>query len=102
MASSTPYHLPLSSALDRNDMLASLLERLRDSQARLEAITPLLPPALRAAVRSGPVDEAAWVLLAANAAAAAKLRQLQPDLQAALAASGWAAPTIKIKVASSA
>jgi hypothetical protein len=38
------------------------------------------------------------VLLVGNAAAAAKVRQLLPALEAALKDRGWAGPAIKIKV----
>ena len=98
MASSTPFNLPLSTALGRSEPLAALLKRLRESQARFAAITPLLPETLRAAVSAGPLDDSAWVLLAANASAAAKLRQMVPALQAALLAAGWIGPDIKVKV----
>ena len=99
MASSAPFNLPLTTALARSEALAALLRRLRESQARFATITPLLPASLRAAVSAGPLDDNAWVLLAANASAAAKLRQMVPELQAAVLAAGWAGPAIKIKVA---
>ena len=105
MASSAPYpphHLPLSTALKHSEPLANLLKRVLESQARLALISPLLPAALRPFVSAGPLDDVAWVLLAANAAAAAKLRQLQPELQAALLAAGHDGPVIKIKVSASA
>ena len=98
MASSTPFNLPLSTALGRSEPLAALLTRLRESQARFAAVQQLLPESLRAAVSAGPLDDSAWVLLAANASAAAKLRQMVPALQAALLAAGWAGPDIKVKV----
>ena len=98
MASSTTFNTPLATALGRSEPLGALMKRLRESQARLAAITPLLPAALRAAVTAGPLDDHAWVLLAANASAAAKLRQMVPELQAVLLAAGWAGPAIKIKV----
>jgi hypothetical protein len=59
-----------------------------------------MPAALAAAVKPGPLDDSAWVLLAAHASAAAKLRQLVPELQAALEAAGWSGPAIKVKVSS--
>ena len=102
MASSTPFNLPLSTALGRSEPLSALLKRLRESQARFAAIKTLLPQTLHAAVSPGPLDDSAWVLLAANAAAAAKLRQLVPELQAALLAAGWAGPDIKVKVSAAA
>ena len=102
MASSTPFNLPLSTALGRSEPLSALLKRLRESQARFAVIKKLLPQTLHAAVSPGPLDDSAWVLLAANAAAAAKLRQLVPELQAALLAAGWAGPDIKVKVSAAA
>ena len=97
-----PFNLPLSTALGRSEALGALLKRLRESQARFAIITPLLPEALRAAVSAGTLDDSAWVLLAGNASAAAKLRQMVPELQAALQAAGWAGPAIKIKVSATA
>ena len=41
----------------------------------------------------------AWTLLAPHNAAAAKLRQLAPALQAALAAAGHPVSTLRVKVA---
>ena len=98
MATSGPYNLPLATALKHSEPLADLLKRLHLSQARLTLIAPLLPAALLPFISAGPLDEQAWVLLAANAAAAAKLRQLQPELEAALQAAGHTGPAIKIKV----
>jgi hypothetical protein len=98
MATSTPYNLPLAAALGQSAPLASLLQRLRESQARFDAVGDLLPAPLRAAVQPGPLDEQAWVLLAANAAAAAKLRQMVPALEEALRGRGWQGPAVKIKV----
>ena len=102
MASSSPYNLPLSAALGRSEPLTDLLKRLRESQARFAIIRPLLPETLASAASPGPLDDTAWVVLAANAAAAAKLRQCLPEMQAALQAAGWAGPPIKIKVSASA
>lgn len=53
---------------------------------------------MAAHVRAGPLDAEGWSLLAANPAVAAKLRQLQPRLDAALADSGWPALALRIKV----
>ncbi len=98
MASHTSFNQTLGAALGRSEPLAGLMQRLRESQARFAAIAGLLPPPLRAAVTPGPLDESAWVLLAANAAAAAKLRQMLPALQEALQAQGWQGPELKVKV----
>jgi lysophospholipase L1-like esterase len=98
VGTATPQQLRLAAALDSNETLGSLLQRLRASQARLSAILPLLPPTLKPHVRAGALDDSAWLLLADHAAAAAKLRQLAPALQAALADAGWPEPPLRIKV----
>ena len=90
--------MPLARALDCSEPLAGLMQRMRQSQARLAAIAPLLPAGLQGGVRAGPLDDAAWVLLVANAAAAAKLRQMLPDLERTLREHGWPGPVLKIKV----
>ena len=71
----------------------------RESSARLQAIQPLLPPALRSAIQAGPIEGPSWCLLVKGNAAAAKLRQLAPALQAALAAAGHPVSTLRVKVA---
>ena len=91
--------LPLAGALAGSEPLADLLKRVGESKQRFEAIAGLLPPTLRAAVRPGPLDDTSWALLAANAAAAAKLRQMLPSLQQALAERGWPAPVLQVRIA---
>ena len=78
--------------------LARLAELGRDSSARLQAITPLLPAGLRGAVAAGPIEGQSWCLLLDNSAAAAKLRQMLPSLLAGLRAKGWQVETIRLKV----
>jgi hypothetical protein len=51
-------------------------------------------------VAPGPVDEEGWSLLAANAAVAAKLRQIKPRLETILQERGWQVSSIRIKVQS--
>ena len=88
----------LEQALQRSEPLARLGQLLRDSNARFDAIRPCLPAALAPHVKPGPVDELGWSLLAANASVAAKLRQLQPRLEAVLKERGWEVSAIRIKV----
>lgn len=85
-------------ATEASPTLASLAERARDSSARLRAIEPLIPATLRAAVRAGPVDATQWCLLLDNNAAAAKMRQLLPALEAHLRTKGWESRSIRLKV----
>jgi len=96
----TPDALDIASALEASEPLARLRAALRDSQARYEAIRPLLPTALAPHVRPGPVDADGWSLLAANAGVAAKLRHLKPRIEETLVAAGWIQPAVRIKVVS--
>lgn len=98
MTATTHLGLKLAAALDGSEPLVGLLQRVRESQARLKALEGWMSPALRAGVRSGPLDEEAWQLLVDNAAVAAKLRQLLPALEAELRLHGWTKPPIRIKV----
>ena len=100
VTSVTPLSRPIAESLAADGGLASLLARVRASQARLEALADLLPGALRAHVRAGPLDDEGWTILAANAAVAAKLRHLVPMLADALLAKGWQATSIRVKVQS--
>jgi len=65
---------------------------------RLQAIQPLLPPALRSAIQAGPIEGPSWCLLVKGNAAAAKLRQLAPALAAHLRSKGWDVQGIRLKV----
>ena len=94
--------VPLDAALRDCEPLAGLLQRVPQSQALLHTIAPLLPAALRPLVQAGPLDDAGWSLLVANSAAAAKLRQMLPQLQAELQHHGRPVATIRLPVRRSA
>lgn len=85
-------------AADEAPMLAQLSALARDSSARLRAIEHLIPAALRASVRAGPIDGAHWCVLVQGSAAAAKLRQLLPAWEAHLRSKGWEVSAIRLKV----
>ncbi len=89
----------IGDALEGSAALARLALRVRESQRRLSDLAPALPPALRDQVRSGPLDDQAWTLLAANAAVAAKLRNLLPALEERLKSRGWPPRTLRVKTA---
>lgn len=93
-----PASLTLQQAAEQSTTLAGLVARAQDSEYRLRTIMELIPPELRAAVRAGPAGDKDWCLLVNGSAAAAKLRQLQPTLQARLKSAGWEIATIRIKV----
>jgi len=91
--------LSAEEALSRSKPLARLADLLRESNARLAAIRPVLPAPLAAGLRAGPLDESGWSLLVANPGVAAKLRQLQPRLEAALAEAGFSqAIVLRIRI----
>ena len=90
----------IDQALAASEPLAALSRRLRESQMRLDAVLPLLPPAMRASVKAGPIDESGWTLLATNGAVSAKLRQMVPALEAHLRTQGWAGPPMRVKMLS--
>ncbi len=95
---SVPDALRLQDALLRSEPLALLRERIRDSKARFDAVQDCVPAAMLNHIQPGPVDEAGWSLLVANAAVGAKLRQCIPRLEAALKQKGWPNLAIRIKV----
>jgi hypothetical protein len=97
-AASTATQVRIASALQGSESLASLMQRMQQSQARLKAVQPLLAEGLAGAVQAGPLDELGWSLLVANAAAAAKLRQLLPQLQAVLREQGFADVPIRLRL----
>jgi hypothetical protein len=80
--------------------LARLRELSRESNARLKALSPILPPALQQGLKAGPIEGTEWCILVANNAMAAKLRQLLPDMQARLRQLGWDVQSIRLKIQS--
>lgn len=78
--------------------LAKLTALTRDSSDRLKAIELLIPATLRPAIQAGPIDGDSWCLLVKSNAAAAKIRQLLPALQAHLRSRGWEVNAIRLKV----
>ncbi len=90
--------LTILQASEASPTLARLAELARDSTARLKAIESLIPATLRPAINAGPIDATQWCLLLDNNAAAAKLRQLLPALEAHLRVKGWDTRSIRLKV----
>ena len=92
------HSVTLQQASQDSPMLLRLTELTRESVARLTAIQPLIPAALRSSVKAGPIDGATWCLLLDNNATAAKVRQLLPALQSHLRSKGWPVDSIRLKV----
>jgi hypothetical protein len=58
----------------------------------------MIPAVLRPAVTAGPIDGQNWCLIVNSNAAAAKIRQLLPAMQAHLRTKGWQVNAIRLKV----
>lgn len=95
------HAIPLHQAAEESLTLARLVDRVRASSSRYDAIRPLLPAPLRNGVQAGPIEEGQWCLLASSNAVAAKLRQFLPTLQMHLEARGLPVASIRIKVQAS-
>ena len=93
-----PDSLAVRDALDRCEPLRHLQQRLAHSQRCLDAVRSVLPPELIPLTSAGPCDESGWTLLAAHTAAAAKLRQLRPRMEACLQERGWQVISIRIRI----
>ncbi len=90
--------MTLAQAAERAPTLARLVELAHESRARLHAIAPLVPASLFATLAPGPIEQDSWCLLVNSNAAAAKLRQMLPQLQAHLRSKGWQVNAIRLKV----
>ena len=88
----------LDQAVQEAPSLARLAALARESGEQLAAIQHLLPPGLRRGLQGGPIDDGCWCLLVPNAAAAAKLRQMLPALEAHLRSGGRKINSIRLKV----
>ena len=98
----TPRHvsqtLTIQQAAGNSASLTRLTDLVRESNDRLKAIEPLIPESLRPAVKAGPIDGENWCLLVNGNAAAAKIRQSIPVIQASLLRQGWKVVSIRLKV----
>jgi hypothetical protein len=92
------HPVTLMQATQESPTLARLTELSKDSVARLKAVEPMIPAVLRSAIKAGPIDGANWCLIVNSNAAAAKIRQLLPAMEAQLRTKGWQVGTIRIKV----
>ena len=92
------HAISLQQAADESPTLAKLAALTRESSERLRAVEVLIPPLLRPALQAGPIEGDSWCLLVRGNAAAAKLRQLLPALQAHLRSRGWEVNSIRLKI----
>lgn len=92
------HAISLLQATQESPTLARLSDLAAASSARLQAVQALIPATLRATVQAGPIEADAWCILVGSTAAAAKLRQLLPAMEAHLRSSGLAVTSIRLKV----
>ena len=92
------HAVTLQQAADASPMLAQLAALTRESSERLKAVESLVPPALRPALQAGPIEGTTWCIMVKSNAAAAKLRQLLPAMQAHLRSKGWQVNVIRLKI----
>lgn len=92
------HAITLQQAAEDSPTLARLAGLARESGERLKAVQSLIPAMLRTAIKAGPIDGESWCLLVNSNAAAAKLRQVVPALQASLRSKGYPVNSIRIKV----
>jgi hypothetical protein len=94
-----PNHsFTLLQATQDSPTLARLTGLVAESSARLQSVQPLIPVALRSAVRAGPIEGTVWCLILDNNAIAAKIRQFLPALESHLRSKGCEVTTIRLKV----
>lgn len=97
-ASATQRAIPLRTAVENSETLGLLAELVKESSDRLREVSPLIPEALRPAIKAGPIDGEVWCLLVTSNAAAAKLRQLSPLILSRLKAKGTKVNSIRLKI----
>jgi len=85
----------LMEAAQESPSLARLTELTRESSLRLNSLESLIPGPLRSALQAGPIDGTEWCILVNSNAAAAKLRQMLPALQAHLKSHGHSVEKIR-------
>ena len=88
----------LYQASQNSPTLSRLTDLATDSSARLKAVESLLPGAIRASIKAGPIDGLEWCLILTNSAVASKVRQLLPALHTRLMSKGWEVTSIRLKI----
>ena len=92
------HAITLQQATKESETLSRLCDLAAESALRLKSIQSLIPGSLRACVHPGPIEGPVWCLLLDNNAAAAKIKQLLPALEAHLRSKGWEVNAIRLKV----
>lgn len=88
----------LDEAVAASPVLSRLAQASSTSRRLLDNVSFLIPSSLRPQVTAGPYTAGDWCLLVADNAAAAKLRQLLPAIQAHLRSRGEEVSAIRLRV----
>ena len=88
----------VNQAVQYSPVLASMVERVAQSQTLLRLVMAQVPSPLHAHMAAGPVDDGVWCILITNPAVATKLRHLRPNLLAAVQAEGHPITDIRLKI----
>lgn len=78
--------------------LAQLARLAAQSEQWLQSVENLIPERLRPAIQAGPIDGPTWCMLVRGSAAAAKLRQLLPNILSQLRARGCEVTSIRLHI----
>ena len=98
-ATSEHVRAPTAESLAARQTVGRITHLLAESRARMAAIAPLLPEALRTQVQGGiPEEGKEWSLFVPNASTATRVRQMLPTLLAALQRAGHDVPQLRVKV----
>jgi len=93
-----PLILTAEQAAQSEPGLARLGALGQESNQRLAAVLPHLPPGLRQGLKAGPIDGQTWCILVPTNAASAKLRQMEPAILAHLRTKGWNVQQLRLKI----
>ncbi len=88
----------VSLAQSERGSLSALMSEARQAWQMLDAIRPLLPPSLGDALRAGRWDGGEWTITAPSGAAASKLQQMRPMIEATLREKGWKVSRVQVRV----
>jgi Dna[CI] antecedent, DciA len=94
----SPPAIAVSEAAMQASGLAHLARLAAQSKQWLQSVENLIPERLRPAIQAGPIDGQTWCLLVRGNAAAAKLRQVLPNIQTQLRARGCEVTSIRLHI----
>lgn len=92
------HSISLEQAAQDSPIFARLSSLAAESSARLQSVRSIIPATLHSAIKAGPIEGPVWCLIIDNNAAASKVRQFLPSMEAHLRVKGWDVNSIRLKV----